>query len=93
MENKNPQIKIGRDIFTITNKDWILDNGSCVQLASQTIRKGFDEYHPVLSKKLFKDLKIVGLLYQDEETKKLEKRYTKCLVYRFDIERMIEFGY
>ena len=50
------QIKCDRRMFSVTNKDLILDNGHCYQLITQPYRKGWDTLIPKVSKKLFNQL-------------------------------------
>ena len=64
----NIEIKIGRHNYTITEKDRFMDNGSVVQLMTQSLEK-FDWGHrasPTLSKKLWKQL------YKDYEKTRIE---------------------
>lgn len=50
------ELKIGREIYTITPDDKFLDNGACIQLLTQPIKKGFRSYRPVLSKRAAREL-------------------------------------
>ena len=52
------ELKIGRHTYTITNKDKFMDNGSCVQLLTQSKEPasfGFRP-NPILSKRAIKKL-------------------------------------
>ena len=40
------ELKFGRDVFNITDKDVVLFNGVCWQLISQKIHKGWHDYSP-----------------------------------------------
>lgn len=51
------KLKIGRKILDISENDLILDNGACYQIVTQKVCKGFDWHYPIMSKKLFNDLK------------------------------------
>lgn len=51
------KLKIGRKIYELDSKDIILDNGVCYQIITQKDTKGFSWSYPVMSKKLFNDLK------------------------------------
>jgi hypothetical protein len=97
MSDRKIKMKIGRYEKHIGKHDLILDNGACIQVVTQRGAWGMWDYAPLtMSKKLFKDLKKLCLIFVDEEkTKKANERYKKpCLTYyRFDIDRMIESGY
>lgn len=93
MTNKKIKLKIGRQIYNIGAKDIIMDNGAIVQLITQNgLFRDWTYTVPVLSKKLFKDLKTCCFIFEDQ---KLIKKYNnlKLVYYRFNIERMIEMGY
>ena len=51
------KLKVGRNILDIDENDLILDNGACYQIITKEIGKAFSHYPPVMSKKLFNDLK------------------------------------
>lgn len=90
------QIKIGRRVFCVSEDDIVLDSGSIVQLITQGYTDGWYMVCPKLSKKLFKDLKALLILYTDAELEEYTKKHypypdTKC--YKFDIPRMIKLGY
>lgn len=90
------EIKIGGKVFKISEKDLVLDNGSCAQLITQHITKGWDQITPVMSKKMFRDMKKQGLLRTSEELKqKSIQRYGlgRCTLYAFDIPAMLDAGY
>ena len=40
------ELKLERRVFTVTEKDRILDNGSCYQLITQEYDHGFDHRTP-----------------------------------------------
>lgn len=91
MTNKKIKLKIGRKVYNIGANDILMDNGALVQLTTQN--GPFRDWTvPVLSKKLFKDLKTCCFIFEDKE---LTKKYSnlKLVYYRFNIERMIEMGY
>ena len=50
------KLKVGRNILELDEKDLILDNGACYQIVTKKVG-GFDWYYPIMSKKLFHDLK------------------------------------
>lgn len=97
MTDKKIEIKIGRYIKYIDKDDLILDNGSCIQVTTQTgAWLGWGRYaYLTISKKLFKDLKTCAFIFVDEEkTKKANEPYDKPFLtyYRFDIDQMIKSG-
>lgn len=77
------QIKCGRRMFSVTNKDLILDNGHCYQLITQSYRKGWDTLIPMISKKLFNQL------LKENKIVRSEKKYNgmfenyNYVLYRF----------
>lgn len=55
------KLKIGRYICEIKKDDLILDNDACYQIITQKV--GRDKSYPIMSKKLFNDLKKTGLIF------------------------------
>lgn len=90
------KIKLGRNIFAVSDDDIVMDNGACVQLITKKIHKGWNCFIPIMSKKLFKQLLRVGFLYTNEDLKRLSvERYphTELTLYKFNIPAMIKAGY
>ena len=90
------KLKVGRDIIELDNKDLILDNGACYQIVTQNVRKGFDSHYPIMSKKLFNDLKKLELIFTSEGLRQdaINKYGSSVMVYwKFNIEKMQKFGY
>ena len=52
------ELKIGRNIYTITEKDSFMDNGTCVQLLTQSEERSLwgRKPHSVLSKRAIKEI-------------------------------------
>lgn len=71
------KLKVGRNIIELDEKDLILDNGACYQIVTKKVG-GFDWYYPIMSKKLFHDLKKLELIFTS---------------WKFNIERMQKLGY
>lgn len=96
MTDKKIEIKINRYIKHIDKDDLILDNGSCIQVVTQSgARSEYGYGTLIMSKKLFKELMNCGFIYPDVSlTKKANEKYGKpVLCYlRFDIDKMIESG-
>ena len=53
------ELKIGHHVFEISEKDLMLDNGSCAQVITQKLFKGWNEYSPKMSKKLLDRKSVV----------------------------------
>ena len=90
------KLKVGRNILNITEDDLILDNGSCYQIITQRIGYGFNKDVPMMSKRLFNELRKIGLVFtNDELSRKAQKMYhsTPITLYKFDIDRMKKYGY
>lgn len=60
------ELKVGRNILNIDEDDLILDNGACYQIVTKEVGRAFDRYPPVMSKKLFSDLKNCELIFTSE---------------------------
>lgn len=89
-------LEVGRDIIDIDNNDLILDNEACYQIITKEIGKGFSNYFPKMSKKLFNDLKKLNLVFTNEELKQdAIKRYgvSSVTYWKFNIEKMQRLGY
>ena len=88
-------LKINKYTFNnITNKDWVLDNGACIQCMTLKHR-GTDgsryrlikEYPTIMSQKQFKQLVKQGkLVYSKELSDKFYPGETGwCKVYKFNV--------
>lgn len=90
------KLKIGRKIYELDSKDIILDNGVSYQIITQKDTKGFSWSYPVMSKKLFNDLKKSELIFTNEELQQaaIEEYNTQIITYwKFNITKMKELGY
>lgn len=90
------KLKIGRNIFDIDKNDLILDNGSIYQVITKETGSGWNASIPVMSKKLFNNLKKTGLIFTNEELKQMAyKKYRdeQMVFWKFDIERMQRLVY
>lgn len=92
MDNNTIQLKIGRNVFNVDKNDLVFDNGFCQQLITKYISHGYNKEVPVLSKKLFADLKKLEFLIIYTPKSDKYKSYNGTF-YRFDIERMKKYGY
>lgn len=90
------KLKVGRNILNIDENDLILDNGACYQIVTKKIGAGFNKSIPIISKKLFSDLKKCGLIFTNEELRQdATKRYGTMVqaYWKFNVAKMKELGY
>ena len=84
------KLKINRYEFDVTNKDWILDNGSCYQCMTLThvaleYRVKLTQVPTIMSKAQFKQLVKDNKLVEFKN-EKLSNRYKYCKFWRFNVE-------
>lgn len=90
------KLKVGRNVLDIDYNDLILDNGACYQIITKRVGFGFNESIPVMSKKLFNDLKKCEFIFTSEGLREAAiKKYGNSVVtfWKFDIEQMQKMGY
>lgn len=90
------RLKVGRKILDIDENDLILDNGACYQIITKKIGFGFNESIPMMSKKLFNDLKKCELIFTSEELRQAAiKKYGSSVMtfWKFDVNQMKKIGY
>ena len=90
------ELKVGRNVLKIDESDLILDNGACYQIITKQIGSGFNKTTPVMSKKLFADLKKCELIFTSEGLRlaAIQKYGNHVETYwKFNVERMKEMGY
>lgn len=90
------KLKVGRNILDIDENDLILDNGACYQIITKRIGFGFNESIPVMSKKLFADLKKCELIFTSEGLRQAAiEKYGNSVVafWKFNIDKMQKMGY
>lgn len=90
------QLKVGRNILNIDDNDLILDNGVCYQIITKQISNGLNKATPVMSKKLFSDLKKCDLIFTSEGLRlaAIQKYGNHVQTYwKFNIERMKDLGH
>lgn len=95
-EMETISLKVGRDILEIDKNDLILDNKACYQIITKEVVKINCKHSPVMSKKLFNDLKKCELIFTNEELKQMAiKKYNinSVMLWKFDIDRMKKMGY
>lgn len=90
------KLKVGRNVLDIDENDLILDNGACYQIVTKIIAHGFNKSTPIMSKKLFNDLKKCDLVFTSEELRQSAiKKYKGHVItfWKFNIDRMQKMGY
>lgn len=90
------KLKVGRDILEIDKNDLILDNGTCYQIITKEVGKIDCRHSPVMSKKLFSDLRKYELIFTNEELRQTAiRKYNtdKFSLWKFDIDWMKKVGY
>ena len=90
------KLKVGKNILDIDENDLILDNGACYQIDTKTIGHGFNKSVPVMSKKLFNDLKKCNLIFTSEGLRQAAiKKYGNHVItfWKFNVDRMQKMGY
>ena len=87
-------LKIGRYVLDINEKDIILDNGNCYQIITKKVGKRWEPYSPVISKSLFSKLNKCCAVYTNAMLKKKAfERYhiNSCTFWTFDMKKLEEF--
>lgn len=87
-------LKVGRNILDINEKDIILDNGACYQIITKEVGKLCETYSPIISKSFFSKLNKCGAVYTNEMLKKKAfERYhiNSCTFWAFDMKKLEEF--
>lgn len=90
------KLKVGRNILDIDKNDLILDNGACYQIITKEIGFGFNKSIPVMSKKLFNDLKKCRLIFTSNGLRQAAiDKYGSHVVtfWKFDVDQMEKIGY
>ena len=88
------ELKIGRKVFDITEKNVVLFNGACWQLITQTIHSGWNNYYPTVSKTLCEKLlkkNILILVKKEREYTTESGKQMGLYYYKFDIDKLNEF--
>lgn len=90
------KLKVGRNVLDIDENDLILDNGACYQIITKKVGFGFNKSVPVMSKKLFNDLKKIELIFTSEGLRQaaIEKYGNHVMTFwKFNIKLMQKMGY
>lgn len=88
------ELKIGRKVFDITEKDVVLFNGACWQLITQEFFSNYCYYSPTMSKTMCEKFVKKGILVMFKK----EKEYTTMngkqmglYYYKFDMDKLKEY--
>lgn len=80
--------------FDITEKDVVLFNGACWQLISQTVRSGWYDCHPTVSKTLCEKLlkkDILVLFRKEGEYLTSDGKQVGLYYYKFDMKKLDDY--
>ena len=80
-EMETIRLKVGRDILEIDKNDLIMDNGSCYQIVTKEVCKTNCKHSPVMSKKLFSDLRKCELIFTNEELRQMSLTIYNCFIF------------
>lgn len=90
------KLKVGRNVCDIDENDLILDNGSCYQIVTKQNSFGLNKSIPVMSKKLFNELRKCGLVFTSEGLRQAaeeEYEHSGLKYWMFDVVTMQKMGY
>ena len=88
------ELKINKYMFNVTNRDWVLDNGSCYQCMTLK-HSAYDysvrcrrDYVTIMSKTQFKQLVKENKLidYTEKFHIKHPGHYIACKIWKFNVE-------
>lgn len=88
------ELKLGRNIFDITDRDVVLFNGVCWQLISQEIYKGYHTCSPSISKIMCEKFVKKGILIMYKKEKEYLTKDNKQMglyYYKFDMDKLNKF--
>ena len=88
------ELKFGRNVFDITDKDVVMFNGACWQLISQKIFDGWYNYSPKISKTMCEKFVKKGILViyrKEQEYVTQDGRQMGLYYYKFDMNKLNEF--
>lgn len=88
------ELKLGRNIFNITDRDVVLFNGVCWQLISQEIFQGYHMCFPSISKTMCEKFVKKGILIMYKKEKEYLTKDGKQMglyYYKFDMDKLNEF--
>lgn len=87
------ELKIGRRMWDITEKDVVLFNGACWQLITQTYFRDWSHHYPTMSKALCENFVKKGILVmfkKEREYLTQDGQQMGLYYYKFDMEKLTE---
>ena len=87
-------LKVGRNVYDINEKDVVLFNGVCWLFLTRKIFRGWCEYSPTISKTLCQKLlkkDILKLIKKEKEYVTSDGKQMGLYYYKFDIDKLSEF--
>lgn len=88
------ELKIGRKVFDITEKDVVLFNGACWQLITQEIFSNYHYYPPTMSKTMCEKFVKKGILVmfkKEKEYTTMDGKQMGLYYYKFDMDKLNEY--
>ena len=88
------ELKFGRNVFDITDKDVVMFNGACWQLISQKIFDWWYNYSPKISKTMCEKFVKKGILVmyrKEQEYLTQDGKQMGLYYYKFDMNKLNEF--
>lgn len=88
------ELKIGRNVFDINERDVVLFNGVCWQLITRKIHKGWHDCSPTVSKTMcnkFVKKDILVMFKKEKEYITSNGQQMGMYYYKFDMDKLNEF--
>lgn len=88
------ELKIGREVFDITEKDVVLFNGACWQLITQKIFSNYHYCSPTMSKTMCEKFVKKGILMmfkKEREYTTMDGKQMGLYYYKFDMDKLNEY--
>lgn len=93
------KLKFARHVFCITDDDLIMFDGNSYTVVTQILTQQGVASSPVMSKKIFSQLKACGFVYtnaqldKDAERYRVKKNNPRIELWKFNVSLMKEWGY
>ena len=87
-------LKVGRNVYDINEKDVVMFNGACWQLLTRRVFNGWHGYPLTVSKTLCQKLlkkDILKLVKKEKEYVTADGQQMGLYYYKFDIDKLSEF--
>lgn len=88
------ELKVGRNVFDINEKDVVLFNGACWQLITRRVFDGWHNVTPSISKVIcnkFVKKNILVMFKKENEYITSDGKQMGLYYYKFDIEKLNEY--